>query len=210
MLNERANKMSASKTGLVNVIMVMAVVLACVVSGCSKGIKEGLYVVTGSSGKVSLIQGSQEKVGQLAYDYGSVKVEPFTSDVGDKCPQAFLDQLPGAIGEQLRYRTRSIKDKLSKKKEEMGPFFSGPADRQLIIRGRVIQYESDESVTDKAMGSMEEAICRVQLVDGASGELIAEANCTGRDKSAIRGGSKELAEGVAKAIQKLLKPEKRD
>jgi len=202
--------MSALKTGLVNVIVVMAVVLTFAAGGCSKGVKEGLYVVTGSSGKISLIQGSQETVGQLAYNYGSVKVEPFTSDVGDKCPQAFLDQLPGAIEKQLQYRTRSIKEKLSKKKEEMGPFFSGPADKQLIIRGRVIQYESDESVTDKAMGSMEEAICRIQLIDGADGQVIAEANCTGRDKSAIRGGSKELAEGVAKAVQKLLKPAKRD
>jgi hypothetical protein len=202
--------MSALKTGLVNVIMVMAVVLTCAAGGCSHALKEGVNVVTGSSGKISLIQGSQEKVGQLAYDYGSVKVEPFTSDVGDKCPQAFLDQLPGAIEGQLHYRTRSITEKLSKKKEEMGPFFSGPADKQLIIRGRVIQYESGSGVAEKAIDAMEEAICRIQLVDGASGELIAEANCTGRNKSAIRSGSKELAEGVAKAVQKLLKPEKRD
>ena len=176
--------------------------------GCTTGIKEGLHTLKGSSGKIVLIKGESETLETLAYEYGSFKVEPFVSDVGDTCPQEFLDQLPSAIENALAYKSRSLKDRIrGKDKEELGPFFTGPVDKTLLIKGSIIQYEV-ANLVDKAASPMDEAICRVQIYDAADNLLLAEANCTGRTKSRVRSGPEELAKGVAKALKKLLKPKK--
>ncbi|OQA02000.1 MAG: hypothetical protein BWY71_00178 [Planctomycetes bacterium ADurb.Bin412] len=175
-------------------------------AGCTRGIKEGVYALTGSSGKFVLIQGSQEQMSLLSSQYGGVSVEPFQNDVGEVCSQEFLNLVPAAITEDLQYASRSITDKVKGvSKEEVGPFFTGPADKTLVIKGRVIQYDIG-GVVDKAAGPLDEAICRMQFVDGQTGTLLAEGNCTGRVKSAVRTGPQELAKGVAKAIRKILKP----
>ncbi len=177
-------------------------------SGCSRGISEGVHALTGSSGKFVFIQGTKEQTSQLAGQYGGVTVEPFQNDVGEVCSQEFLNLVPGEITEALQYASRSITDKVKGvSKDEKGPFFTGPADKTLVIKGRVIQYDIG-GVVDKAAGPLDEAICRVQFVDGQTGAVLAEGNCTGRVKSAVRTGPKELAEGVAKAVQKILKPKK--
>lgn len=199
------------------IILVMSLlVMFCAYSGgCSRGIKESYYALKGSSGKVTLLQGSEDELGKLAYEYGGVQVGPFTNDVGSVTPAEFVSNLPGAIREQLTYRPRSTKEKLKfKKKEETGPFFTGPADKVLLIKGRIIQYESTKNdkkgIVSKAVGSTDEAICRVQVIDQGSGVLLAEGNCIGRVKSSVRTGPKELATGVGKAIRDWLKPEKRN
>ncbi|MBN2211101.1 MAG: hypothetical protein JW709_06860 [Sedimentisphaerales bacterium] len=175
-------------------------------TGCSRGIKEGLYAVTGSSGKIVRLSGDETRIGNLANEYGGVRVELFANDVGQAAPQSFIDALPGAIAKRLEYRSRSLGEKIKGvDKEEAGPFFTGPAGKVLVIRGRVIQYEAGD-LTDKAISPMDEAICRVQFTDGTTGEMLAEANCTGRSKSVVRTGPDELADGVAKAINKFLKP----
>ena len=172
------------------------------------GIAFTLYALKGSSGKTVLIEGSPEQVSMLAYRYGSYRVEPFANDVGDICPQAFIDQLQIMIERQLRYKSRSIKDKIKrKKKEQMGPFFTGPLNKTLIIKGRVIQYDISD-IIDRAASPLDEAICRVKIIDADTGNILAEGNCTGRAKSSVRTGAKELADGVAKAVKKMLKPRK--
>ena len=187
-------------------LTVAGLLLICLLgSGCSRGIKEGLYAIKGSSGKASLIKGETSR---LAEEYGSFRVEPFQNDVGDICPEEFLAELGPAIEESLQYKSKSFKDSLKgKKKEELGPFFAGPTEKILVIKGVVIQYDMG-SLMDKAASPMDEAICRIRIYDGGDDSLLAEANCTGRSKSSVRTGPKELAEGVAKGIKKLLKVEK--
>jgi len=185
--------------------------LSCLglLGGCSRGIKEGLYALKGSSGKIVRLAGDPERIALITRNYGGVRVEPFVNDVGPAAPQSFIDALPTAINERLRYRDPGFKEKLSgKHKEELGPFFTGPTEKVLIIRGRVIQYEAAD-LKGKALSPIDEAICRVQFVDGETGEVLAEANCTGRSKSVVRSGPDELADGVAKAIKKFLKPRKK-
>lgn len=182
--------------------------LAATFAGCSRGIKEGLYAVTGASGKATLIMGRQDDLGAFASRFGSVSVEPISNDVGDACPSEFLVALPPAIEKELQYRPRSLTEKIKGVDEaEAGPFFTGPADQTLILRGRVIQYDTG-SIEDKALSPLDEAICRVQFIDAASGTTLAEANLTGRVKSSVRTGPQELASGVAKALADLLKPAK--
>ena len=180
--------------------------LAATFPGCSRGIKEGLYAVTGAGGKATLIQGRQDDLATFAARFGGISIEPFSSDVGDACPSEFLTALPAAIQKELQYRSRSLTEKLKGVDEaEAGPFFTGPADQTLVLRGRVIQYDTG-SIEDKALSPLDEAICRVQFIDAATGTTLAEANLTGRVKSSVRTGPQELANGVAKAVRDLLKP----
>jgi len=181
--------------------------------GCSRGIKEGFYALKGSSGEFTLINGDAEKISRLAYEFGGIKVEPFQNDVGAICHPQFLEALPPAIEKQLQYRSRSLGDRVKfKKEQEMSPFFTGPADKLLLIKGRVIQYEpakpGEKGMMEKVIGNLDEAICRVQLFDNAAGTLLTESNCVGRVQSSIRTGHEQLAEGIAKAIRKWLAPEK--
>jgi hypothetical protein len=186
----------------------LAIVSILFLAGCSQGIKEGYHSLMGSSGKTVLLSGDKDKLSHLALEYGSVQVEPFTNDVGPSCPQAFLDNLPQAISDQLKFRPRSVTDTVTlKKKEEMGPFFTGPSDKILLIKGKVIQYDIGSTV-DKVTSPLDEAICRVQILDKSSNTLLAEVNCTGRVKSALRSGPIELAKGIGKSVNKLLKPAK--
>lgn len=188
--------------------IVIVSLFCCLLAGCSRGIKEGFYGITGSSGKIVLIQGDEADIRQLADRYGSVTVEPFTNDIGQACPPEFLSALPDSIAEQLRYRSASFGERIKgKDDEDQGPFFTGPADKSLLISGRVIQYETGD-LAGKALGPMEEAICRVQVHDGQTKNILAEANCTGRVKSSIRTGANEMAQGVAKAMRKMLQPAK--
>lgn len=188
-------------------IFVTFMLLSVLSAGCGRGIKEGVYAITGSSGKVTLLQGQADRISNLAYEYGSFSVGQFNNEVGAVCPEQFINELPGAIEDELRYRKPSVQERLTfKDGQELGPFFTGPADKNLIISGRIIQYEAGDML-DKAAGPMDEAICRIRIID-QSGQLLAEANCVGRAKSAVRTGPGELAEGVAKAIAKLLKPKK--
>jgi hypothetical protein len=197
--------MSQKQARYLGIIAVMAVLGT--VSGCSRGIKEGLYTLKGSSGKTLLIKGDEELMGSLASRYGSFTVEPFDNEVGEICPPEFLSALSEQLNKRLQYPPKSFSDRLKgKDSEEMGPLFTGPANRTLRVTGRVIQYEQQE-ILDKAASPMDEAICRVKFIDGDSGQVLAEANCTGRAKSSIRTGPEELAKGVAKAVQKLLKPD---
>jgi len=187
--------------------LMACLLLTAMLGGCSRGIKESVYALTGSTGKAVVLQG-RETAGTLARSYGAVRVEPFASDVGDNCPPEFLARLPAAIQEQLRYRDRSFGETVTvKASEELGPFFTGPADKVLVINGRVIQYDIGGTV-DKVAGPLDEAICRVQVSDSVSGAVLLEGNCTGRVKSSIRTGPRELAEGVGKGIRDMLKPNK--
>jgi len=179
---------------------------AATLPGCTRAVSEGYYGLTGASGKATLLTGDPDRLGRVTREYGAVRVEPFANEVGDICPPTFLEALPGAIENELRYRDRSLTDRVKgRQKEELGPFLTGPTDRVLLIKGRIIQYDVGSTV-DKVAGPMDEAICRVQFLDAASGTLIADANLTGRVKSALRTGPQELAAGVAKSVKGLLKP----
>jgi|GEM_PF-1526055 len=174
--------------------------------GCTTGIKEGIHTVRGASGKTTVISGG-DVLGRLAKDYGGVKVETFVNEVGQVCSEDFLAALPGTIEQELRYRPRSLTDKLKgKEKGELGPFFTGPAERTLVIRGRVMQYDV-EGLSDRLLGPLDEALCRVQMVDASSGQVLAELNAVGRVRSRVRTGATLLAEGVADAIKDALKPD---
>ena len=186
----------------------LLMILGLLGPGCSRGIKEGLYAFTGSSGKAALISGSPDQLALLTTQYGSCQVKPFSNDVGQICPPEFLDQLPPNIEKELQFQSRSFTETIEgKDEEEVGPFFTGPNEKYLLITGRVIHYDIGD-LADKVISPLDEAICRIQLVDPTSGDTLTEANITSRAKSSIRTGSQELAHGIAKGIKKLLETKK--
>ena len=179
-------------------------------AGCSRGIKEGIYALKGASGETTLIKGQAEQIETLAYNYGGYRVEPFTTDLGEACPVEFLEELKPAIEEKIKYRSRSIKETITRKdKEELGPFFTGPADKIIVIKGRVVQYDMGK-IERKVMGALDEALCRINVIDEGTGELLVDFNATSRVKSSVRTGPKELAKGIASAVKDILKPKDPD
>ncbi|MBN1763942.1 MAG: hypothetical protein JW860_01690 [Sedimentisphaerales bacterium] len=200
-------RLFSSRSGFILVLIILMVVT----TGCSRGLKEGFYTIKGSSGDYFLIKGDKEHNEMLFEHYGGVQVEPFTSTIGQLCHPDFIPALPDAIREHLQFRPRTSGDVMKfKDKEEMGPFFTGPAGRNLLIKGQVVHYDQSgydtKGLIQKAISPLDEVVCRVQILDETTGEMITEANCVAQAKSSVRTGPKELAQGIGKAINKWISP----
>ncbi len=52
------------------------------------------------------------------------------------------------------------------------------------------------------LGPVEEVVCRTELVDKGTGQVLGIANCVGRTKARSNTGVKEKAEGLAEAFVK--------
>ena len=181
------------------VVLTLTLLALSVLPGCGRGVKEGLYAVTGASGKVQVISGNKDAINDLANQYGNVTIESFGNSAHPDVPYQFFTKLQDKLAEEPKYRKDPSGD------DPGVPFFTGPAHRTIVIRGDLIHYESAE-LMDMATGPLEQAICRVRLYDAASNQPLGEANCSGQAKSSVRKGPEELAHGVAKAVRKLLKP----
>jgi hypothetical protein len=165
--------------------------------GCtSRIIKEGYYGATGSSGHYILLSGDEQQCRKLPFSHGVVQMDSIQNMIGDACPAQFIQILPKSITDELL--------KKEKENDEKKPFLRGPANKKLLITGAVIHYDEGK-LLDQIVGPMEEAICRLQIRDAQTNTLYAEANFVSRAKSSVRKGPKELAEGIGKAIKKLLK-----
>ena len=149
-------------------------------AGCvGRVIREGVYGATGAGGRARPIQ--LVKV-NLA-DYDAVVVEPFSDDTDGLGNTAFLAAIPEKVSEQIVSKT----------------YMERQGSKVLRITGRLINYDTG-TTTDKIAGPMEQAICRVKLIDASSGNVLGIASCDARAKSSIRKGPEELAEGMGKII----------
>ena len=169
----------------ISLVLILAVCISLSTGCVSRGLKEGLYAVTGSSGHYILLTGRESQCEQLTRRYGTVQVGSIANDIGPVCPSLFISELPPSIQAQLQYRNDSDK-------EDNIPFFRGPKDNKLLISGSVIHYDTGK-LLDQIVGPMEEAICRLQIRDAKSNDLLAEANFVSRAKSSVRKGPEELA-----------------
>jgi hypothetical protein len=88
--------------------------------------------------------------------------------------------------------------------ESVGP---APGARPaLLIRGQFIDYDPGGSPARVVgLGGNPFLTAQIQLVDADSGQVLGIAMVTGTVKSAVRTGMKEMADGVAKAIEGLVK-----
>jgi len=181
-------------------IRLAVILMICIFisGGCtSRIIKEGYYGATGSSGHYILLAGDKQQCWKLPFSHGSVQMGSIQNTIGDACPAQFIHILPKSLTDEFL--------KKEKENDEEKPFLRGPVNKKLLITGSIIHYDEGK-LLDKIVGPMEEAICRLQIRDAQSNTLYAEANFVSRAKSSVRKGPKELAEGIGKAIKKLLKP----
>jgi hypothetical protein len=160
--------------------------LLVLLNGCTGTVaKQALYTVMGAQGEFYELTAIDP---HLLASYRSIRVEPFTNELGERVPPEVLTevniQTPGAIAESALFY---------------------PDGKPLHVRGAIIHYTGRSRLQGSVMsvvGSAEECVCRVQLLDGDSGNLVGEAVCWGVVKSALRRGSGELGTGVGKGVLK--------
>lgn len=168
-----------------NAAIVGLIVASVLLSGCTTLLKQGYYAAVGAQGKFYELQIVDPQVLQ---DYRAIKVEPFTNDLGTHVPQAVIREVnqntPAAIqDEHLFY----------------------PEGKTLRVTGTIIHYTGKSGMTGaigSVIGGSEDSVCRVQLLDDVSGQMVGEAICWASVKSAIRRGSGEHGIGVGKAVAK--------
>ena len=156
-------------------------------TGCSMAVKQAYHGVKGASGKFYEVKIVDVDVLE---SYSAVRVEPFTNDLGERVPQTVIDRVNEIVPQAV----------------ESSGFF-GEDGQMLTIKGRIIHYNGKSGLSGSVgsvIGGGEECVCRVELLDSSSGNLVGEAVCWGVVKSAVRRGSTELAIGVGKGVVKWL------
>jgi hypothetical protein len=174
-------------------------------SGCvGTAVSQGLSTVTGATPRFFELRDIR---GPTVLDrYKSVVVQPF-----DASP--LLGTLPAdAADETVAQTVKRLTD--TKLFESVG---RTPGARPiLILRGKFVDYDPGGSPARVVgVGGNPFLTAMIEIVDGDTMQVLGIAMVSGTVKSAIRTGMKEQADGVAKAIEGLLKqhhtkPEKED
>jgi hypothetical protein len=165
--------------------VLLAVAVAAATGGCvSTAIKEGSGVVLGAKGTFMPIQplATDQDAKPLGV-YRRFELGQLTDEIGGKVPPDLLGYLPAALQEQLR--KAHLPDE--------------PDGKTMLIRGRIIHYESAGTV-GFALGPLEEVVVLTEFVDKDSGTVLGRANCIGRTTARVNAGVKKKAEGLAKAF----------
>jgi hypothetical protein len=185
------------------ILLVMVGLMLTSMTGCGGGMfgfgaKRLLNEVKGGEGQLVIIK---DPGPAALMEYQNVRIERFSSQIGSA--------LPG-------YTTGVIHDAVVRemvKKPKLYNLVSPESQKKstLIIRGQIIHYQASSGISS-VFSSFSQLICRVELVDAASGKIIGQANCVGLSKAIARSGIEELSEGVAKAVKKWLttSPKKND
>jgi len=163
-------------------------------SGCMTAASQGLATVTGATPRFFELRDIR---GPTVLDrYKSVAVQAF-----DASP--LLGALPTDAAPETQ--TQTIK-RLTETRmfEGVGP---APAARPaLLIRGRFVDYDPGGTPARVVgLGGNPFLTAMIELVDADTGQVLGIAMVTGTVKSLARTGVKEMADGVAKAIEGLLK-----
>ena len=149
-------------------------------SGClGRAISEGFHGAKGAGGRA---RPSRAVTVDLA-GYDAVVVEAFLDDTRGLGNKAFMAVVPDNVTDEIVTRT----------------YLRRRGNKVLRITGTLINYDTG-TTTDKIASPMEQALCWVKLIDGASGDVLGIASCDSRAKSSVRKGPEELAAGIGKII----------
>ncbi|RKY24410.1 MAG: hypothetical protein DRP83_07750 [Planctomycetota bacterium] len=159
-------------------LVVLLASVSLLAGGCvGRAIKEGVGTVTGAKGVYKEVRSPGSLVAYQNFEVGA-----FTDTFG-RTPGSLLRKIPAET------RIRLAEAKLG----------VGGGGKALLIRGEVIYFEKAGAM-GQAFGPLEEAVCEVQLVDKATGEVIGNATCVGRSTATVNQGLDKKAQGLAKAI----------
>jgi hypothetical protein len=164
--------------------IVAGVVVGLACGGCGRAIGEGLGEVRGAASTALVIGSTQEPPGV----YTQLTVRPMTSEAGDLVPVEFDAMVAAEIQKQAAAG-------------KVLPKIAGAARRQVIVEGRYVHYQANDS----KLSPHAEAVARVRLIDGPTGEVLVTANCVGRGNVLTNVGTKDIANALADAIVKLIR-----
>jgi len=173
------------RTNMIRLLLLLAAALPA--TGCTGTIiREASGVVLGGKGTFIPIQPlAADKKTKTLGSYTNFELGAITDGIGGKMPAELIPHLQTAFAKAVSGAHL--------------PDDSGG--KTLVIRGNVIQYESASTV-GYVLGPLEEVICRTELVDKDTGQVLGVANCVGRTKAASSSGVREKANGLAKAFVK--------
>ncbi|MCX5653247.1 MAG: DUF4410 domain-containing protein [Planctomycetota bacterium] len=175
---------------LLGLLAVLAITSGCV----GTAVSQGMSAVTGASPRVFELR---DVAGPVALDrYKSVAVQAFD-------PAPLLGALPGDAAQETQAQTiRRLTE--TRMFESVGPT-PGPRPA-LVIRGKFIDYDPGGTAARVVgLGGNPFLTAQIELIDGDTGQVLGIAMVSGTVKSAVRTGMKELADGVGKAIEGLVK-----
>ncbi len=173
------------KTTAIRLLSVLAAVMPA--TGCvGTAIREAGGAVFGASGTyMQLHPLAADRKTKTLGAYTRFELGAVTDGIGGKMPGGLVSYLSGEFSAEVRDARLPDND----------------TGKTLIVRGTIIYYESSSTV-GFALGPLEEAICRTELVDKSTGQVLGVANCVGRTKAASNSGVKSKASGLAKAFVK--------
>jgi len=172
------------KTTAIRLLALLAASLPA--AGCGTIIGEGAGLVMGGQGSYMTITSmAADKDDKTLGTYTRFELGTFTDGIGGKMPPELLPRLENAFPAEVRGAHLPDND----------------TGKTLIVRGTIIHYESAGTM-GFMLGPVEEAICRTELVDKGTGQVLGVANCVGRTKARSATGVKEKADGLAKAFVK--------
>jgi hypothetical protein len=156
-------------------------------AGCTTGITEGVKAIAGGRPHVAPLS---EPVGAAPArmplaDYERFELGELTDDFAGQTPEDLWPKLQAAYAKELS--ESELPDR--------------PGGKAAVVRGRVLHYES-KSFLGTMVSPLSEVIVRAEMVDKASGEVIARANLVGRTTSRARSNVGVVAEGLARAVVK--------
>lgn len=174
-----------SKTTMAMVAALLAASMG--LGGCwSTVVGEGAGLFMGASGVHAVTQPMSSDDGARPLgEYTRFVMGEWSDDFGGKVPDRLFTLLPGKFAEA----------------REHAKLPNDPGGKTLVVRGRVLHYES-ENLFGMITGPLEEAVARVELVDQETGRVLAAGNCIGRTEERVNQGVEKKAEGLAKAIVK--------
>ena len=162
-----------------------ALVSLAAAGGCGIAIQEGAGKALGPAGAVVPIQPPTLSIAQPLREYSRFEVGEFANEIGLQLPADLLPQFRADLPAMLaKYKVAG-----------------GPGGKTLLIRGRVLHYEGSGAV-GVVTSPVEEVVVRTELVDKASGRVLATANCVGRSTTRLNRGVDKKAAGLAKAVAK--------
>ncbi|MFA5864175.1 MAG: hypothetical protein WC975_05750 [Phycisphaerae bacterium] len=170
-------------------VLLLTALASC--TGCQMFIaKRLLQEVRGGQSQLTIIKNASPSA---LIDYKRIKMGDFRNEMGRQFPSYAATEVRQAFIDQIVKNPR-IYDLASE---------NSNARSMLIMRGSIIHYQPTSAISG-VMGGFSQLICRVELIDAATGKIIGVANCCGFSKAIARSGVKELAAGAAKAMRKWL------
>jgi len=174
-------------------VLLAGVVALCV--GCTTAAKQAYYTAKGPQGNCLLVR--SDGMDPLR-KYNSMEVVRFQNDL----PGIIENSLVSTVQSDI---VRELKEKGLFLEVTAVPAFQKGATQTptAVLRGRLVDITSDKIPGQKLIGGGNHLIAQVEVVDKASGKVIAVANIRGVIKSVLEGGESDLAHGMARGAKKL-------